>query len=156
MCHARNFILRAPKMTCSSIEPYRLCRSAAVTRCQYRACLYLVTIHFCEHIRYSKLCKWAGHRPQKSAYHIILAGRSPVNHRCGSLLTTSDGEKGAGCCVRVIGSLDTQGYTITLENICPRVCLVPPPPLHRPAQVRWDAAEWTVVIVWTRSVTCNF
>ena len=29
--------------------------------------------------------------------------------------------------MRVIGSLDKQGYTITLENVCPRVCLAPPP-----------------------------
>jgi len=38
--------------------------------------------------------------------------------------------------VRVIGSLDKQGYTITLENVCPRVCLaVPPPPPPPTAEV---------------------
>jgi len=46
--HARNLVSVAAKMTSSSIEPCRLCRSATVTQYRYRASLYLVTIHFCE------------------------------------------------------------------------------------------------------------
>jgi len=52
---ARNPVSIAAKMTSSSIEPRRLCRSATVTQYRYRASLYLVTTHFCESTRYSQL-----------------------------------------------------------------------------------------------------
>jgi hypothetical protein len=46
--HARNLVPVAAKMTSSSIEPCRLCRSATVTQYQHRESLYLVTLRFCE------------------------------------------------------------------------------------------------------------
>ena len=129
--HARNLVSVAAKMTSSSVEPCRLCRSATVTQYRYRASLYLVTIHFCESTRYLQL-RMSG---TKAIEKRISCYFSWWVTSWSSLWVTSvkwRGEERRGCCVRVIGSLDKQGYTITLENVCPRVCLAVPLPLPPP------------------------
>jgi hypothetical protein len=152
--HARNLVSVAAKMTSSSIEPCRLCRSAAVTQYWYRASLYLVTILFCESTRYLQL-RTSGTKTIEKRVSCYFSWWVTSWSSLWVTSVTSDGEKRGEdvVCVCVIGSLDKQGYTITLENICPRVCLAVPTLLPK----FWrSAAQCTAVIASWTSLTYNF